>query len=251
MTLIRILLNGLVMATEIVAIALVAWLGWRFPLMFAALTVGIALVMGLSLEHRRLSHELPFYFAEGGPARFRFTYLVGALEALLKSVLAGIAAVFTFSGTEPERLMWVAFVFAATVYAGSTTLRLLSLKFKAHPARWGYFRLAAPLGLLFSAGLVALVSYGAFSVPSISDMGWKIMWELPPSPSVEQVSELFFGLKQAFDDFIVTLLSSFMSQAWAKVLAVAISVNVLTGFVAALYSSVIANLVRGAEVRLF
>ncbi|MCH9764962.1 MAG: hypothetical protein K0U34_03085 [Alphaproteobacteria bacterium] len=247
----KILLNGVVMLAELAAVAAIAWLGWQYPFIFAGFTMMLALVFGLTLEHRRLRHELPFYFATGGPTRFRFAYVVGALEALLKSVLAAVAALFTFSGTDTERLMWVAIVFAATIYAGSATLRVLSLKFQAHPSRWGYFRLSVPLGLLFSAGLVVLANFGLFTAPSISDMGWKIIWELPPRPSVEQVSELFFGLKQAFDDFVVSLLSTVLSDTWARVVAVAVSVNVLTGFVAALYASAIASAVRGVEVRLF
>ena len=251
MALIKILLNGVVMAAEIAAVAAIAWLGWRYPFLFAGLTMVLALLFGLWLEHQRLKHELPFYFGKGGPTRFRFTYLVGGLEALLKSILAGIAALFTFSGTDPERLMWVAIVFGVTIYAGSATLRWLSLTFQATPSRWGYFRLSVPLGLLFSAGILALAQFGVFTAPSITDMGWKIIWELPPRPSVEQVSEVLFGLKQAFDDFVVRMLSGLMPETWARVAAVAISVNVLTGFVAALYSGTIASVVRATEKQLF
>lgn len=246
-TFLRIVLNGLIMAAELAAVVAIAWFGWRYPFLFAVITAGVALLFGLWLEHKRLRHELPFYFEAGGPARFRFTYLVGGLEALLKSILAGIAAVFTFSGTDSERLMWVAVVFGVSIYAGAALLRWLSLTFQATPARWGYFRLAVPLGLLFSAGLVLLARFGVFKAPSITDMGWKIIWDLPARPNVEQVSELFFGLKQAFDDFIVQLLSGFVPPAWAEIIAIAISVNVLTGTVAALYASVIATTVRATE----
>lgn len=238
------------MAVELAAVAGIAWFGWRYPFWFAAATVVVSLGFGLWLEHQRLKHELPFYFDSGG-ARFRFTHLVGGVEALLKSVLAGIAALFTFSGTDPERLMWVAVVFGATIYMGSATLRWLSLRFQATPSRWGYFRLSAPLGLLFSGGLVALAQFGVFSAPSITDMGWKIIWDLPPRPSVEQVSELFFGLKQAFDDFMVRILSGVLPETWARVAAVALSVNVLTGFVAAIYASALASIVRATERRVF
>ena len=58
------------------------------------------------------------------------------------------------------------------------------------------------------------------------------------------MSELFFQLKQAFDDFIVTLLSTVMDEEWARVLGIVVSVNVLTGFVASLYAALIAAVVR-------
>jgi hypothetical protein len=251
----KILLNAILMATELAAIVGLAWLGWNHPFVFAGLTVALSLVLGLRLEFARLAHELPFYFRGreglGTTLRAVMVRLVSSLEAILKAILAGIAAIFTFSGTDPDRLFWVAVVFAATVYAGASVLRVVSHRLGGAPLRWGYFRLSVPLGLLFSGGIAALAGLSIITQATISDMGWKILWELPPKPDINQVSELLFGLKQAFDDFVVRILSNLVSEGWAEGIAVAISVNVLTGFVAALYASVIATAVRGAEIRLF
>jgi len=247
MIVLRILLNGVVMAAEIAAVAAVAWLGYTHPFLFAALTAGLSLVLGLRLEIKRLSFEIPFYFEGARTPRLLLVGLVGSVEALLKAVLAGLAALFTFAGTDSERLFWVAVVFGLTTYAGSTTLRALSVSFRAQPWRWGYFRLAPPLGLAFSAGLAVLAAVGILTTTSVGEIGWKLVWELPQKPSVSQVSELFFQLKQAFDDFIVTLLSTAMPPEWARLVAIAVSVNVLTGFVASVYAAVIAAIVRTAE----
>lgn len=247
MIVLRILLNGVVMAAEIAAVAAVAWLGYTHPFLFAALTAGLSLVLGLRLEIKRLSFEIPFYFEGARTPRLLLVGLVGSVEALLKAVLAGLAALFTFAGTDSERLFWVAVVFGLTTYAGSTALRALSVSFRAQPWRWGYFRLAPPLGLAFSAGLAVLAAVGILTTTSVGEIGWKLVWELPQKPSVSQVSELFFQLKQAFDDFIVTLLSTAMRPEWARLVAIAVSVNVLTGFVASVYAAVIAALVRTAE----
>jgi hypothetical protein len=168
----------------------------------------------------------------------------------MKGVLAGLAALFTFAGTDSDRLLWVAIVFAFVTYAGASALRGLSVSFRAQPWRWGYFRLAPPLGLLFSAGIAGLAAFGVLGTTSVGEIGWKLVWELPQKPSVSQVSELFFQLKQAFDDFIVTLLGQAMSQEWARLIGIVVSVNVLTGFVASVYAAVIAALVRGAEERM-
>jgi hypothetical protein len=243
----RIVLNGVIMAAEIAAIVAVAAFGYQHPFVFAAATAALSFVLGLRLEAARLRNELPFYFRGGALKRFVLVPIVGSVEAAFKAVLAGVAALFTFSGTNMDRLYWVAVVFGLTVYAGSSLLRFLSLRLDAYPSRWGYFRLAPPLGLLFSAGLAGLAAWGLVAAPSVSDIGWKIVWELPQKPSVEQVSELFFQLKQAFDDFIVTLVSTVMSREWAKVVGIVVSVNVLTGFVASVYASVVAAAVRGAE----
>lgn len=247
MIVLRILLNGVVMAAEIAAVAAVAWLGYTHPFLFAALTAGLSLVLGLRLEIKRLSFEIPFYFEGARTPRLLLVGLVGSVEALLKAVLAGLAALFTFAGTDSERLFWVAVVFGLTTYAGSTALRALSVSFRAQPWRWGYFRLAPPLGLAFSAGLAVLAAVGILTTTSVGEIGWKLVWELPQKPSVSQVSELFFQLKQAFDDFIVTLLSTAMRPEWARLVAIAVSVNVLTGFVASVYAAVIAAILRTAE----
>jgi hypothetical protein len=249
MTILRVVLNGLIMLAEVAAVAGTAWLGFSHPFAFAALTALMSFALGLSLEARRLRNELPFYFERTSP-RMLLVPIVGFIEALMKGVLAGLAALFTFSGTDPGRLYWVAVVFGATVFAGSSLLRVLSISAGAHPTRWGYFRLGPPLGLLFSAGLAALGALAIVPRTTLSDIGWKIMWELPPKPSLAQVSELFYQLKQAFDDFIVTLLSTVMARDWAEIAGVLVSVNVLAGFVAALYAALIAEAVRSLERRL-
>lgn len=247
MIVLRILLNGLIMAAEIAAVAGVAILGYLHPFLFAAVTAGLSFLLGLGLETRRLAFELPFYFEGPRAPRIVLVGIVGFVEAAMKGVLAGLAALFTFGGTDSNRLYWVAIVFALTVYAGSAALRGLSVTFRAQPWRWGYFRLAAPLGLLFSAGLGIAAAAGVLGTASVGDIGWKLVWELPQKPSVSQVSELFFQLKQAFDDFIVTLLATFMDRDWARLVGIVISVNVLTGFVASVYAALIAAIVRAAE----
>ena len=247
MIVLRILLNGVIMAAEIAAVVAGAWFGYTYPFLFAGFTAVLSFVLGLRLETKRLSFELPFYFEGARSPRLLLVALVGSVEALMKGVLAGLAALFTFAGTDSTRLAWVAIVFGITVYAGASALRGLSVSFRAQPWRWGYFRLAPPLGLAFSAGIAALAAFGMLGVTSVGEIGWKLVWELPQSPSVSQVSELFFQLKQAFDDFIVTLLSQVMSQEWARLVGIVVSVNVLTGFVASVYAAVIAAIVRTAE----
>jgi hypothetical protein len=247
MFLIRIFLNGLIMAAEIAAVVAVAAFGYLHPFLFAATTAALAFAAGLLLEYQRITFELPFYFERGRTPRLWFAAIVGFGEAFIKALLAGVAAVFTFAGTESDRLFWVAVAFGVSVYLGAGLLRWLSLSLDARPARWGYFRLAGPLGVLFSAGLTLLALVGTIPLPSISDIGLKVLWQLPPVPSVEQVSELVFQLKQAFDDFVVKAIAVFVPLDVARVIGIFLSVNMLTGFVSALYASLIASAVRRAE----
>ncbi len=243
----RVILNLFLILFEIVACAAVAWFGLYYAVPFALATGLLAFALGLRLEVLRLRNELPFYFGPGNSMRGLFVPLVGFGEAFFKGLLAAVAALFTFSGTDQDRLFWVAIAFGLTIYAGAGLLRYLSIRLDARPERWGFFRLGPPLGLFFSAGIALLAAYGLVPSPTVSDIGWTIVWEMPKVPTVEQTSELFFRLKQAFDDFVVTLLSAVVPPTWARGMGVIVSVNVLAGFVASLYAAVIAGVVRRVE----
>jgi hypothetical protein len=247
MTILRILANAGIMASEIAAVVALAAFAYFHPFWFAAATAGISFVLGMRLEIARLRYELPFYF--GGvfsPGRF-MTASVGFLEATFKAIVAGVAALFTFAGTNTDRLFLIACAFGVCVYAGASLLRFLSIRGEALPMRWGYFRLAPLLGLLFSVLIAGMGAVGWLPQTSVSDIGWKIIFDTPARPSIEQVSELLFQIKQAFDHFVVSLLSQFVSIDTARVIAIVLSVNVLSGFVSALYAAIIATGVRRAE----
>lgn len=239
-----IILNGFIMLAEIAAVVAIAAFGYHHPALFAAATAALAFVLGLLLERARLTHELPFYFDAEGRGRKALVWLVSSSEAAIKALLAGVCAVMTFSGTDQNRLLWVAIVFGVSIYVGAAISRRLSLSFRARPLRWGYFRLAMPLGLMFSLALSLL------PVPSYTDLGRQLIFDLPAKPSLEQASELLFVLKQKFDEIVVALLVWLVPADVARVLGALVSVNVLTGYVASVYAVVIADLVRRAEERL-
>ncbi len=239
-----ILLNGVIMLAEIAAVIAVAAFGYLYPAAFAGATAVLALLLGLWLEHARLAHELPFYFDTEGRGRAALVWLVSISEAAIKALLAGVCGLMTFSGTDQNRLFWVAVVFGVTIYAGASISRRLSLSFKARPLRWGFFRLAVPLGILFSLALSFLPA------PSFTDLGRQLIFDLPAKPSLGQASELLFVLKQKFDDMVAALLGWVVPAEAARLLGALVSVNVLTGFVASIYAVLIADVVRRAEDRL-
>lgn len=243
MFIVRIVFNLLVLALELAAIVGVAALGFYNPIAFAAVTFLLALALGAGLEYARLKNELGFYF-EGTMAKPGiFTVLVALSEALFKAVLAGLLALLTFSGTDQARLYWVAIIFAGCVFAGSSLLRFLSNRFRATPSRWGYFRVAAPLGLLFSAALSWLPA------PTFSKIGWEMVFNVAAKPTLKQGGEMLFMLTQKFDETLLAVLQTVMSRDVANVVALGASVNMLTGFVVGLYAVVIAQTVKWLEDR--
>lgn len=247
MIFVRFLINLAILIVEIGLVAAIARCGWQFPLWFALATGLAGFVLGLGLERARLANELTFYL--GGLAR-PLSWLTGSValgEAAVKGLLAGVAALVTFSGTDPNRLWWIAVVFAACLFAGTSLLRWLRLRFGVRGDRWGYFRLAPPLGLLFSAGVAAMVGLKLIPSANLSDLTRKLFLDTPNRPSLAQASELLFLFKQYFDQVIVSLLSAVMPSDWAAAVGVVLSVNMLTGFVVAIYAVIIAELVRWLE----
>lgn len=247
MIVLRILANAVIMGLEIASVIAVAWLGYRHPYWFAAMTALLAFALGARLEVARLRNELAFYF--GKPvSRFALgVYMVAAAESIVKGLLGGLVALLTFAGTNNDRLFWVAVVFGLVTYAGSNVLRRLTISFAALPSRWGYFRLAPPLGLLFALGIAALVAAKVVPDVTLADIGRHIVFQLPDKPTIDQVSELLFLLKQYADGVIVAVLSAVLGQQWATAIGLVVSVNALTGFIAAIYALIIAETVVKLE----
>ena len=111
----------------------------------------------------------------------------------------------------------------------------------------GVFPPGAAARVAVSAGLALLTAMAVLPAANVTGIGWDIIFNTPAEPSIAQVSELFFQLKQAFDEFIVKALGVFMREEWARLAGIVISVNVLSGFVSALYAALIAGGMRGAE----
>lgn len=236
--------NAAIMLCELAAIAGVAWLGLNAPAGFAAMTALLALGLGASLEIARLRNELPFYFESVPKRALLFTAVTGTVESFVKAVLAGVAALLTFLGTDHDRLVLVAVIFGICLFVGCALVRWLTYRFNAKPMRWGYFRLAAPLGLLFSAGLSMLPA------PGFTELAKRATFDLPARPSMEQASEFLFLLKQTFDDIVERMLLWVFDPAVAQALSALVSINMLSGFVLALYAVLIADGVRRLETRL-
>lgn len=247
MAAVRFLVNALIMIAEIATVVGVTWAGLHHPLAFAGATAIVAFIQGIMLEHARLRHELPFYFGARGPRAGLLVPFVATTTALIRGTLGGIVSLLTFSGTDADRLAWIAVVFGVTLYLATTLLRGLAHRLDARPARWGYFRLAAPLGLIYSTGLWLLSSFGKMRTPELTELGRTILFDTPSKPSVEQGSELLFRMKLYVDSVITALLRPVVGTDWAPIVSIALSVNVLTGFVVAIYAVVIAEMVVRAE----
>lgn len=241
MILLRILFNALVVAIEIGLIVGIATLAYYQPIVFAGVTVLVAFVFGLSLERARIAHEMPFYFGHAPARAGLMATLIASGSAAFKAVIAGLIALLMFAGTDTGRLFWIAIIVGVCIFAGTSILRRLSISFDAPPSRWGYFRLAVPLGLLYAIGQSFLPT------PSFVELGRRLTFELPSRPSLSQAAEFLFLLQQKFDETVVSLLGVLFDPPVAQALGVLISTNVIAGFMIAVYAAIIAELVEWLE----
>lgn len=237
----RIIFNAILMALELAAIAGVAWLGFTHPLIFSGVTAAAALILGAALEYARIQNELPFYFDRLPSRSTLFAWIVAIVESLTKAILACVVGLLTFLGTDPERLWNVAIIFGAVLFVGVQLVHWLQSTFRARPLRWGYFRLAAPLGLLYSVGLSFL------NAPGFTELAKRAAFDMPAKPTMEQASEFLFLLKQTFDDIVERMLTWVLDPGAAQFVSAIFSINMLSGFVIALYAVLIAEIVRRLE----
>jgi hypothetical protein len=243
----RILINALAMALEIASAVGIAMLAFRLPLMFAALTGIVALVMGTRLERARLVNEIPFYFGIGARRSSVMVTTVAAAEAAVKAVIAAAVALITVSGTDQTRLYWVAILFGVSVYIASTVLRWIAIRLGAMPSRWGYFRMAAPFGLLFSVAMGLLTEAKILSPPTYTDLARRLVFDLPKKPNLAEASEMLFLLKQKVDELVLSFLNVFLGPQAGQAVGMLLSVNALAGFLIAIYAAMIAELVLKLE----
>ncbi len=244
----RIVLNIVGLMAEWGMVAALAVLAFRAPIVLAAVTVALIIMVGGALEWRRLRHEYPFFFsgARGG-GRLVVVSLTAIAEVVIKAVAAGVALVLTFAGNEEQRLMVLAGIFGLCLLVGTAVLRRGFYYHGVRPGRWGYFRLAVPLGILFSLCVQMAVAFGWVTVPSLQSLAGSLIFDLPARPNLAQISDFVFNVRQTVDALIVNVAGQIFGEAYAPVLAVLVSINVLIGFALAILVVAVVEIVLRLE----
>jgi len=245
-----IIINLAILTIELAVIAAAAWVAFTSSIGFGALTAALILLVGYGLERDRLRHDVPFYLSQPGTAsRWRAIALglLAAAEAIGRALLAGAVAILTFSGKDSERLLLLTILFGAVTFFGSSLLRRLSRTFAARPARWGYFRLAVPLGVMFSLAIQASVGIGLLKLNSLSEIARMIVFDLPERPDLGELTDIMFNIKQTLDALVFAFLERLTGPTYAKAISVIVSLNVLGGLVISIYAVVVTEIVRRLE----
>ena len=160
---------------------------------------------------------------------------IAAAEAIVKGVLAGFVSLLTFAGTDAARLWWVAAIFAACVWAGANLLRWLSIRFGVAPCALGLLPPRRAAG--------AHVRHPGIVHPGAELRGHRpeVVFDLPEGRASPRRARFLFVLKQKFDEMIVALAGAVVPPDLARAIGAVVSVNVLTGFIAAIYAVAVAE----------
>ncbi len=244
---VRIILNVLGLAAELAMIAGVAWLAVNHPWWMAGLTLVLVIFIGSVLEWARQRHEYSFYFGEHSAFRLALVGLLGVGEGLVKAGAAAVAVVLTFAGNDSERILVLVVIFAACLFLGTGIVRRGYYRYGMRPLRWGYFRLAVPLGISFSTGVQIATALDFLKVPSLQGIAGSIIFNMPARPSAEQLSDLAFQIRQTIDALVIDVTGRLLGETYAPIVAVLISVDVLIGFALAVYVVVILEIVLRLE----
>ncbi|MEN2495147.1 MAG: hypothetical protein TECD_01065 [Hyphomicrobiaceae bacterium hypho_1] len=228
---------------EFFMIVSVTCLALTHPFLLAGITTVSIIIIGCILEWSKQYHEDTFYFNNKNQSRLLISGFVGICDGFVKALSAGFAIILTFTGSDKDRIFVLACIFAMCLFLGTTIIRRGFYIHGMHPIKWGYFRLAVPLGIIFSMGVQFAANFNLIKVPSIQSLAGSLIFDLPEQPNIEDLSDLAFKIRYCIDALIANTASSLLGKIYAPVVAVLISVNILIGFAIAAIVVIILEIV--------
>ena len=203
-----------------------------YPWLFGLATFLISVFLFGPIERDRNLHDISFYVHGNlSKSQEKYIYYYGILETIGRGVFLGFLPVFIFSGTESERIFKLATIFAVCVFFGYFVLYVIKTRTQINPARWAYVKISVVLGLIFSlfSSLVPGQSLKEIATQTAKSRWWREL-------NFNEVAELLYGMLYQVNNFITTVLIKIFGNVLGQSLGFFISVNVLYGFVIALYS---------------
>src|SRR5262249_52799946 len=145
---------------------------------------------------------------------------------------------FVFLGTEWQRIAFAAVAFGGCAALGAWTLRALAATSSVHPARWGYFRLAVLLGVIFSATL-SMVAQNP-----LKNIAWKLGEAYWKGLILPQLADVIHGVRAQTDRALAFLFEKALGAEIGAIAGLIVSLDTLQGFAIALYAILIVEVGR-------
>lgn len=246
-----------------IALLLVAALtGVVFPAAFALLSGVLVLIVSSQLEASRLRHELRFYFGDRAEDTGETViYIWSFLASLVKAGLVAFLAMLTFSGYNSgdqiiipldannaitfysDRLVIAALLIVGVLWPASFILSKVHVWGRG-ALRWGFFRLAIPLGLFYSLAEYLLTKIGLLSEVRtdkvIAEFRQVIGLFNDRHPSATEAFEFLAVLNRYSGQFAADTVGALLPP-FKPVIEVILTGNLAQGMILTTYVAVIVN----------
>ncbi len=201
-----------------------------WPLLFAAMTLLLSIVLFGSVERDKLLHDMSFYTRRPlSPQLIRFFTTWSYAEVLVKSALCGALPLFLFGGTNEARVSTLGLIFVLSVAATYLVLRRVEALAGVDILRWGYLRLSLLAGIVFS--LIASVVPG---IP-LKDIALSIGRSTFSQLGFSEIIELTYGLLYQINSFVSDALVCILGPlGW--IISLVLTVHVVYGVIVLLYA---------------
>jgi hypothetical protein len=211
----------------------------HFSVIFGFITFLVSILVLGRVEYERNAHEVSFYITNEPPRFFKFyCRCYGIVAAVGRSLILGVMSIFLFSGTEFERIFSLAFLFAVCVVLGYVGLRFIQRRAYIDVTRWGYVHFSLLLGVLFSIHCSWVRGIGSATI------AWQAAKSgVGGSLSFDELAELLYGIMYQVNTFLSKTLHAILGDTLGGLMSLAISVNVIYGFVIVVYSLFLYRLV--------
>lgn len=201
----------------------------RKPILFGIITFIISLFSLSKIEYDKAVHDRSFY-SINKPSKSIVLFLSlwsnGSVFAM--SFVFSIMVTILFSGTEIQRIETISNVFVFLVLIGIIVSSMMEKISSFNIERWGYVKMSALLGIIFSIIISKIESIGLYEVAKIY-IGRNI------SNDLNKVCEIIYALSYEINNFISKALCGFFGDIAGELISFMLTTNVIYGFIIYIY----------------
>ena len=195
-------------------------------------TLALAIVVFAKIERDKNRHDREFYF-RGTPSESTIKWLrrIGNTEIVGRGLLLAATSLLLFRGTEPTRVMTNRASFFVCTVLAYLIIRHLDRRSNFDALRWGYVKLSLMVGIIIS------LPVGMTSPIGLVETAGRMVKILSPFTSVDDVVEVVSSLSAYLNNTIRWVIQKAVGDFLGYVISMALSTNVVYGFIVVLYAS--------------
>lgn len=211
-------------------------IGCQFALPFAIATLVVSFFVFSKIEADQNVYDVGFYFTRFPSARLLGWFRAfGKIESVVRSLLLGLLAWFTFAGNDQSRVNDATLRLCGAVLASYFLLSLLVRKARLNVLRWAYLKLSVVLGVVFSVLSVFTRTPRRSWMTTVWD-GIKERLPWRPKPTIDKNIDHIHTILNDAVEWIHAALDKAVGEPAASILMVLFNSEILMGFMVVLYT---------------